>query len=87
VKLAERIESYLAASGWTKAELAKRANVSPSTITRLLHGRKDRGASESYELGELVAMKLERATLDAFTRGEVKAAPLRAMDLLADEAA
>lgn len=84
---AERIRRYLNDSGWSKTELARRAAISASTVTRLLHGRKDREGGEPYEIGELVAMKLERATLDAFTRGDTKAAPLRAMDLVTRRAA
>lgn len=78
---AERIQRYLAEVGWSKTDLARRAKISGSTVTRLLHGRKDRDGAEPYELGELVAMKIERATLDAFTRGETSVAPLRAIDL------
>lgn len=83
---AERIAAYLKATGWEKVELAKRARVSPSTITRLLHGRKEDGDVEPYRLGELAAMKIERATIEAFTTGATKVPPLRAIDLMsADE--
>lgn len=79
---ADLIQSYLAASGWTKSELARRADVSPSAIARLIHGRKAKGAT-TFAVGELVALKIERATLAAFERGETNATPIRAADLLA----
>ena len=78
----ERISHWLTESGWTKAELAQRAGISPSTMTRLLRGRSDRGEVRDYELGELVAMKLERATVQAWSLGQTSARPLRAIDLL-----
>ena len=78
----ELITAYLAASGWTGAELARRADLSHSAITRLLRGRKTR-ESVTFSVGELVALKIERATVDAFTRRETNATPLRAADLIA----
>ena len=83
----ERIRHWLTESGWTKAELALRAGISPSTITRLLRGRSDRGEVREYELGELVALKLERATVQAWSLGHVRVAPLRALDLLPERSA
>ncbi len=86
VTVSERIDTFLRQAGWTKSELAERADISLSTVTRLLHGRKTRDGVEDYELGELVALKIERATVAAWTRGEVKTAPIRAIDLLAADA-
>lgn len=51
-------------------------------MTRLLRGRTVDGERLEYRLGEIVAMRLERATVDAWTRGEVTVLPLRAIDLL-----
>lgn len=56
-------------------------------MTRLLRGRTDRGEVRDYELGELVALKLERATVQAWSLGMTRATPLRAIDLLPTRAA
>lgn len=87
MEASDRIRVWLTESGWSPADLAKRARISPSTMTRLMHGRSEGGAVRSYELGELVALKLERATVDAWTRGEVIVLPLRAIDLVPGKAA
>lgn len=51
-------------------------------MTRLLRGRAERGEVRDYELGELVAMKIERATVQAWSLGLTSAMPLRAIDML-----
>lgn len=73
-------------AGWTAADLARRADISPSTVTRILRGRAE---GEPYGLGELVALKIERATFAAWSRGEVPRSlvPLRAVDLRSANAA
>lgn len=83
----DRIAAYLRAAGWEKGELARRAGISPSTVTRLLHGRKTSGGAEPYDIGELVALKLERATVQAWTLGQTTVPPLRAIDLVPGRAA
>jgi len=74
------VAAYLAATGWTGAELAKRSDLSQSIITRIVHGR---SPGEPYVIGELAALKLERATLTAFETGQTNVPPLRARDLRA----
>ena len=71
---------YLRQTGWTQQELAKRADIDRAVVNRAVKGRR------AGKIGELAAMKLERATLDAFQKGETNVAPLRAADLLADAA-
>lgn len=79
----EIITAYLTAAGWTGAELARRARLDQSAITRLIRGRK-RDGETSFDVGELVALKIERATIAAYESGDTNAAPLRATDLRAD---
>lgn len=78
----DRVAGYLKATGWGSGELARRARVSPSTITRLLHGRKTADGAEEYSLGELVALKIERATIEAHALRHTDVEPLRAVELL-----
>lgn len=79
---ADLINAYLTASGWTKGELARRAQLSASAIARLINGRKT-SDGVSFSVGELAAIKIERATVEAYATGTTKAKPLRAADLLA----
>lgn len=83
----EIIRQWLTDSGWTQAMLARRANLSPSTITRLFRGRSVGGESVEYALGELAAYRIERATYAAWAAGQTNAAPLRAVDLVTNRAA
>lgn len=78
----ELITAYLAATRWTKGELARRAGISASVVARLINGRKANGGV-SFSVGELAALKIERATGEAYASGVTKIEPLRAVDLLA----
>ena len=83
----DRIRAYLDATGWEKGELARRAGISPSTVTRILHGRKTAAGAEPYEIGDAAAARIERATYAAWSAGLTTVAPLRAVDLVAPRAA
>jgi plasmid maintenance system antidote protein VapI len=74
------IVEYLRQTGWKQRDLARRAEIDPAVISRAVKGRR-------AGIGELVAIKLERATVAAFTAGETSVPPLRALDLMSKEAA
>jgi transcriptional regulator with XRE-family HTH domain len=67
MRSAKIIARYLAQTGWSQSELARRANVNPSSICRAVQG---------HPVGRLVAAQIEQATRDAYVRGEVDVEPL-----------
>jgi hypothetical protein len=75
------IVEYLRQTGWKQRDLARRAEIDPAVVSRLVKGQR------AGKIGELVAIKLERATFAAFNAGETSVAPLRAVDLMSTEAA
>ena len=68
------LRSYLAETGWTPVDLQRRSGLTKATTYALLRGT--RGC------GYTIAQMVERATVEAYTRGETQAAPLRAIDLV-----
>lgn len=75
------IAEYLRQTKWSQRKLALMAGISPAVLSRL------NGKGERTTLGELAALKLERATMEAFRRNETHIPPLRAMDLHPSKAA
>lgn len=73
------IKEWLDAAGWSQAELGRRAGLSPAAISRFISGTRD--------VSRPFAMAIEQVTTDAFRTGEVKVAPLRALDLVAHKEA
>jgi transcriptional regulator with XRE-family HTH domain len=71
------IAEYLRQTGWSQQKLAKLAGVDRAVINRAVATHGDRAG----RIGELAAMRIERATVAAFTRGETAVPPLRALDL------
>ena len=67
------LAKYLAATGWSQSELARRAGINPAAICRAIkHGA---------ALGRLAAMQIEKATRDAARRREVSE-PALSMEVL-----
>jgi hypothetical protein len=65
----ESIRHYLIATGWSARHLAARARLHESALSHVLAGRRC--------VGELAAIKLERASRSAYDAGETSVPPLR----------
>lgn len=76
------INRYLTATGWTRAEFARRVGLDGSSVGRILN---ETDEDNARSVGIEAALRIEAGTTAA--RDETKVAPLRARDLLAPDLA
>jgi transcriptional regulator with XRE-family HTH domain len=62
--LGSKIEAYLAESGWSDRELARRVGVSPTTVSNWIEGKRDPRRKELLALSRVIRQPVEYLAYD-----------------------